>query len=100
MAEELSRARPIEPAMVHTDHVSIGSRVTIENTATGEQATYAVLGLWDTDAEHRIMSYTAPLARALTTHKVGEEITLEHAGATTTYRILRIESALEGAAGA
>ena len=94
MADELGRARPIEPSMVHADHVSIGSKVAIENTATGEQVTYLLLGVWDADAEHCIMSYMAPLARALMTHKAGEEVTLEHAGETTVYRILSIESAL------
>jgi transcription elongation GreA/GreB family factor len=94
MADELQRARPIEPSMVHTDHVSIGSKVTVENLATGEQAAYALLGLWDADAEHHIMSYTAPLAKALIAHAVGDEVPFEHAGETATYRILRIESAL------
>ncbi|MFW6162074.1 MAG: GreA/GreB family elongation factor [Planctomycetota bacterium] len=96
MAEELSRARPIEPAMVHTDHVSIGSKVTIANTQTGETATYLLLGPWDADTEHHIMSYTAPLARALMRHRVGDEVTLDHAGETATYRIVAIDSALAG----
>ena len=98
MASELQLARPIEPAMVHTEHISIGSRITIENVDTGEQATYALLGLWDADAEQSIMSYTAPLARALMTRKVGEVIPFEHAGETATYRILGVESAFEGRA--
>ena len=96
MAAELQLARPIESTMVHTEHISIGSRITIENVGTGEQATYALLGLWDADAEHSIMSYTAPLARALMTRKLGEVIHFEHAGEAATYRILSVESAFEG----
>ena len=94
MAEELQRARPIEPSMVSTDHVSIGTRVTVENTQTGERTTYTILGPWDADAERGIIAYVAPLARALLRKRVGEEATLTHQGATTTYRIVSIENAL------
>jgi len=94
MADELQRARPIEPNMVHTDHVSIGSRVTVENTETTQQTTYDILGPWDADPDRHIMSYTAPLARVLMTEPVGTEVILEHAGERATYRILTIESTL------
>ena len=94
MVDELARARPIEPSMVHSEHVSIGSRVTLENAETGERATYDILGVWDSDSEHNIMSYTAPLARALMRHKVGEEIPFAHAGEAATYRIVAIGNAL------
>jgi len=94
MAEELQRARPIEPSMVSTDHVSIGTRVTVENTESGEQTTYTILGPWDADAERGIIAYVAPLAQALMGKRVGEETTLAHHGARTTYRILSIENAL------
>jgi len=95
MADELLRARPIERSMVSTSQVSIGSRVTVENTATGEQATYAILGPWDSDAERGIIAYLAPLAKAFLRHGVGEEATFTHAGEETAYRIVAIESALE-----
>ena len=94
MAEELQRARPIEPSMVSTDHVSIGTRVTVEDTRTGERTTYTILGPWDADVERGIIAYVAPLARALLRKRVGEEATLTHQGATTTYRIVSIENAL------
>jgi len=95
ITEELQRARPIEPSMVHTDHVSIGSRITVENTETGERATYSLLGTWDTDPERGIIAYNAPLAQALMRHRVGDEVTFTHAGEQTTYRIVAIENALE-----
>ena len=94
MNGELARARPIEPAMVHADHVSIGGRVTIENVDTAERATYDLLGMWDSDAERGIIAYVAPLAQALLRHRVGETVEFEHAGAEAAYRILAIGSAL------
>ena len=97
MGRELQLARPIEPAMVSTDRVSIGSRVAIENTQTGERATYAILGPWDSDAEHGVIAYLAPLAKALLRHAVGDEVTFTHGHEETSYRILEIGSALEEA---
>ena len=94
MAEELQRARPIEPSMVSTDHVSIGTRVTVENAESGERTSYTILGPWDADAERGIIAYVAPLAQALMGKRVGEEATLVHHGSTTTYRVLSIENAL------
>ena len=95
MTEELQRARPIEPAMVNPEAVSIGSRVTVENAETGEQATYDLLGMWDSDDEHGVIVYVAPLAQALLRHAIGEVVTFDHAGQKLDYRIVRIESALE-----
>ncbi|HUT36197.1 MAG TPA: GreA/GreB family elongation factor [Planctomycetota bacterium] len=95
MGEELLRARPIEPAMVHTEHVSIGSRVTVENAATGERRVYSILGPWDSDAEHGTIAYVAPLAQALLRHRAGDEVAFSHAGEAATYRILEVGSALE-----
>ncbi|MFP4058340.1 MAG: GreA/GreB family elongation factor [Candidatus Brocadiia bacterium] len=94
MSEELQRARPIEPPTVRTDQVGIGSRVTIEDTASGQRSTFTLLGPWDADAEQGIMAYTAPLAQALLRHQVGDEVALEHAGEKATYRILAIENGL------
>jgi transcription elongation GreA/GreB family factor len=95
IAGELLRARPIEPSMVSTELVSIGSRVTVENAQTGERHTYAILGPWDSDDEHGIIAYLAPLAQALLRHRVGDEATLAHAGQEATYRVVAIGSAME-----
>jgi transcription elongation factor GreA len=97
VTDEMNRARPITPDMVHTDQVSIGSRVTVEDTESGEQHTYTLLGPWDADADRGIIAYAAPLAQSLLRHKVGEEVTFEHAGQKTHYRILNIENGLENA---
>jgi len=98
MGEELQRARPIEPAMVHTEHVSIGSRVTVENAATGERRTLSILGPWDSDAEHGVIAYVAPLAQALLRRRVGDEVPFSHAGEAATYRIVEVASTFDAPA--
>jgi len=95
MADEILRARPIDRSVVSTDRVSIGSRVTIENVDTGETATYAILGPWDSDADRGIIAYLAPLAKAIMRHQLGETATFAHGGQEISYRILSIESALD-----
>ena len=51
--------------------------------------------MWDSDDEHGVIAYVAPLAQALLRHTIGEAVTFDHAGQKLDYRILRIESALE-----
>ena len=95
MTDELQRARPIEPNMVSTDNVSIGSRVTVENLDTGQQDVYTLLGPWDSDPESNTISYTAPLAQALLRQKAGAETVFEHAGQKTRYKVLTIEDSFQ-----
>ncbi len=98
MGEELQRARPIEPAMVHTEHVSIGARVTVENAATGERRTLHILGPWDSDTERGIIAYLAPLAQALLRRRVGDEVAFAHAGESAAYRIIEVASTFDAPA--
>jgi transcription elongation GreA/GreB family factor len=95
MGEELQRARPIEPSMLSADEVTIGTRVTVEDVATGQRRDYAILGPWDSDSERGVVAYMAPLAQALLRHRVGEEVAFSHAGEAAAYRIVAIGSALE-----
>ena len=84
--------------MISPGLVSIGARVTVEDAATGQRQTFIILGPWDSDAEHGVIAYLAPLAQALMRHKVGEEVVFSHAGENATYRIVEIGSALESPA--
>ncbi len=62
---QLSKTQIIAPQQVTTDHVCIGSKVTVKNVANGEQSDYTILGRWDTDLEKNIISNEAPVAKVL-----------------------------------
>jgi len=77
LQQELSRARVIEPEQIDTGTVSVGCRVEL----TGDDGTvhhYSILGPWDADHEHGIISFQSPLARKLLGRKPGDLIQLDN----------------------
>jgi transcription elongation GreA/GreB family factor len=71
---ELSLARGTDFVNPDTTQVSIGTTVTLREIPDGTTDTYHILGAWDSDPEHSIISYKAGIAQALLGHKVGEQL--------------------------
>ena len=69
------------------DRVGLGSRVVVEDSATGDRETYTLVlaEMMDIDAGH--ISLASPLGRALKDRKPGEEVSLK---LPTTHRTLRV----------
>jgi transcription elongation factor GreA len=92
MKQDLDKARILGPEFVKDDVAGLGSRVRVVRLETGEEATYSVLGPWDADPEHGVVSYRSPLGRALLGHRVGEEVVAELPAGRERYRITAITS--------
>ena len=88
---ELKQARTIDLDMADSDHVTIGTRVTARDQATGEELAYTFLGPWDADSEQNILNYRAPLALAFMGKKVGETVTHGEGADLRTFEIVAIE---------
>jgi transcription elongation GreA/GreB family factor len=69
-----------------TSRVSIGTIVTLRNAETNNEETYTILGAWDGDPDHHIISYQTAIGQALLGHEIGQTISLntEHAVAELT----------------
>ena len=94
MQSELQKARPIEPDLLDDGQVTLGSRATVKNLASGEDETYTFLGPWDSDFERGILDYRAPLAQAFLGNPVGAKIEVVVGGRSRSYEILSVEPAL------
>jgi transcription elongation factor GreA len=90
LTAELKKAQVIEPSMVRTDIVTIGSKVSLA-TPDGDNISYSILGPWDADTKMNIISYRSPLGMALIGKTTGEEAILDK---TKHYRIKKIEKAI------
>jgi transcription elongation factor GreA len=90
---ELKRARIFDPAMARDDMVSVGSKVMLRNLVSGGEEAYIILGPWDADAEHGIISHASPLGKALWGRKEGEQVRVKLPRGESTYEILGIEKA-------
>jgi transcription elongation factor GreA len=89
LREEIARARTVGPADVDTSDVSVGSRVKLDNGA-GSVVEYSILGPWDADPEHGVISYLSPFAQVLIGRKVGDSVEMDG----QPFRITAIEPGL------
>jgi transcription elongation factor GreA len=89
LREEIARARTVGPADVDTSEVSVGSRVKLDNGA-GSVVEYSILGPWDADPEHGVISYLSPFAQVLIGRKVGDSVEMDG----QPFRITAIEPGL------
>lgn len=88
---DLNRARTTDFSDAPSDRIGIGNVVHLRNAGTGETSTYSILGAWDGDPAHGILSYQTPLAKALLARQVGERVEIDVDGHRQTWIIEAIE---------
>jgi transcription elongation factor GreA len=93
LEQMLHNARGISFENVDTSRVSIGTIVTLRAVETGKEETYAILGAWDGDPDHNIISYQTAIGQALLGHKAGETISLNTEHGTAQFAIVSIQAA-------
>jgi transcription elongation GreA/GreB family factor len=94
MRTELERVVIIDPATVEPDEVRIGTRVVLKPKGQGKEETYTVLGPWDADEAHHVISYLSPIARAILGRKLEDEVdVLLPDGSKARFQIRSIERA-------
>ena len=89
----LHRARGTAFESPDTSQVSIGTIVTLRDSDSGKEESYAILGAWDSDPEAGIISYQTAIGQALLGHKLGEIVELNSDHDTKRFAILSIEAA-------
>ena len=94
MQDELSLARAIEPQGVATDHIGVGSRVTLKRVNGDAVIELAFLGPWESDLENRVYSYQSQMAQELMGAPVGEVVTIRIEGLEGEYTVQSVRSAI------
>ena len=89
-SEQMKKARILTTEDISTDSIGIGVQAQLESK-DGETMTYVLLGPWDADPDHNILSFQSKLAMTMAGHKVGE--TFDFQG--TPYTVKSIKSYLE-----
>lgn len=87
---DLSRARITDFTEATTENVGIGSVVELKEGSTGKKHKYAILGAWDSDPEHDILSYKTPLAQQLLGKESGSTVSTKIGGNEEEWTILSI----------
>jgi transcription elongation factor GreA len=84
----VSAAEVIEIAKVQpSDRVIFGVTVEVEDNDTGETTTFRIVGAEEADAKAGLISYSAPIGRALLGKELGDEVRVETPRGQRTFTI-------------
>jgi transcription elongation factor GreA len=86
----LKNVKLIDDDELNTDSISLGSKVLLFDLEFNEKIEYQIVGSTEADPDKNLISDESPVGRALLSHKVGDEVTVEAPGGTIGYRILDI----------
>jgi transcription elongation GreA/GreB family factor len=73
LADELSRARPLDATQIDPAEVRVGTRVTLRDPSGAERAV-TILGPWDSKPEESVYSYQSEFAQELLGRRPGERV--------------------------
>jgi transcription elongation GreA/GreB family factor len=74
LADELSRARALDPSRIDVSEIRVGTQVRLRDVATGKERAVTILGPWDSRPEDSIYSYESEFAQALLGQRTGERV--------------------------
>src|SRR5687768_6156110 len=73
---KLALSEVIDPTKMSGDKVMFGATVTIEDSESGDQQTYTIVGEHEANIKKHKISIGAPVARALIGKSVGDTVTI------------------------
>jgi transcription elongation factor GreA len=94
LRSELKRAKPINFETISTEVVSIGTKIVLTDLTSGSALEFTILGPYDINPEHGIISYLAPFAKTLLGKKVGDIFIADSTDQSSKqYRVVTITKA-------
>ena len=78
-------------AIAHTGKVIFGTTVDLENTETGDQVTYQIVGEDEADVKKGKLSSSAPIARAIIGKEEGDTVVVKTPNGTVEYEIVEVK---------
>ena len=92
LEQMLSRARGSNFENADLSQVSIGTKVSLRETDSGNTLEYKILGAWDSAPERNVVSYLTAIGQALLGKKPGQTIELLTETSSRQVEILEIEA--------
>ncbi|MBV4474650.1 transcription elongation factor GreA [Pseudomonas sp. B2M1-30] len=77
--------------IAHTGKVIFGTTVDLENTETGDQVTYQIVGEDEADIKKGKLSANAPIARAIIGKEEGDTVVIKTPSGTVEYEIVEVK---------
>jgi transcription elongation factor GreA len=92
LKEELERAQLFDPNSVNTSRVSFGTKVLLRNETKDMREEYTILGPWESDPDHNIISYLSPFGNAILGKTVGEQFVFSNEVEKVSYAVEQISA--------
>ena len=86
----LAQAEVIDPSKLSGDRVVFGATVTLTDTDSGEEMTYAIVGDYEADIKLGRIAISAPVARAIIGKEKGDTVTIRTGKGTREYQISQV----------
>jgi transcription elongation factor GreA len=90
LQEDLQNAQIFDPAEANDSVISFGTEVHLTNIESNATERYVILGPWESDPKHNIISYLSPLGAELWQHRANDELQFTINEKEFHYRIERI----------
>jgi len=91
LEHNLALAQVIDNSGQEADRVRFGATVTLEDTDTGDQVKYTIVGEYEADAKVGRISVTSPVARAIMNRAPGDAVTVRVPKGEREFEIIDIE---------
>ncbi|MDR2717433.1 MAG: transcription elongation factor GreA [Treponema sp.] len=93
LKEDIDRSQIFDPATIDTSRVSFGTVVVLHNESKDRKEEYTILGPWESEPEHNIISYQTPFGKAMLSKTVGEHFNFLSDGEKNLYTVEAIKAA-------
>ncbi|MDR5590211.1 GreA/GreB family elongation factor [Christiangramia sp. SM2212] len=90
LAERLQSARLLDPKEQPGDEVRFGAIVELQNLTSNQKQEFQIVGVDEADIKKKKIAFVAPIAKAVTGKKVGEETDFKLGNEVRKLKILKI----------
>jgi len=87
----LRNARVINEGDIHTDEVSLGSKVLLKDLEFGDEVEYSIVGTAEADPAQNKISNVSPVGKAILGRRKGEIVEVDVPAGKLRYQILDIK---------
>lgn len=87
----VARAQIIKPSELDHEKIYFGATVTLSNTDSGEEVTYQIVGIHESDVKQGKISAESPLAKTLLGKEEGDVVLMRRPGGDLEYEVLAVE---------
>lgn len=95
LQKQLKDLSLVDLSSLPKDRVALGSAVSLVDAESGKTLTYELVIPDMADFSKGFVSVTSPIGRALSGHRVGDEVIIKTPGGTRTYEIVKLATVHE-----